>query len=98
MPCTLANKHKTQSISFDAQGVVDLEHTKNELEGPVVFHLLGQAVAGPRYAITDEDILEWITKLQSNNYSPPKLVFELKHNHLLFLGLGYENWLTRFFH
>ena len=87
----------TESVSFNAQGVVDLDHTKNELQRPVVFHILGKAGAGPCYAITDEDILEWITKLQSNNYSPPNLGFELKHNHLLFLGLGYEDWLTRFF-
>lgn len=87
----------TEVLSFNAQSVVDLEETKNELQRPLVYHLLGRAGAGPCYAITDEDILEWITKLQSNNYSPPNLGFELKHNHLLFLGLGYEDWLTRFF-
>jgi len=90
-------KPVTESISFNAQGVVDLEHTKSEIERPVIFHLLGKAGAGPCYAITEEDVLEWITKLQSNNYSPPNLGFEMKHNHLLFLGLGYEDWLTRFF-
>ena len=51
----------------------------------------------PSYAISDEDILEFICVLQSENFCPEKLFSELENNNLLLLGCGFSDWLERFF-
>src|SRR6478736_5895373 len=66
--------------------------------------LLEQAVnlerfggASPTYVISDEDTLEFICALQSEHLTPEKLFHELEHNHLLFIGSSFTNWLARLF-
>ena len=64
---------------------------------PVVYHLLGRLSASPTYVISDEDMLEFICALQSEHLTPEKLFHELEHNHLLFIGSNFTNWLARLF-
>jgi hypothetical protein len=47
--------------------------------------------------ISDEDTLEFICALQSEHLTPEKLFHELEHNHLLFIGSSFTNWLARLF-
>jgi hypothetical protein len=47
--------------------------------------------------ISDEDLLEFICALQNENLAPEKLFHELEHNHLLFIGSSFTNWLARLF-
>ena len=47
--------------------------------------------------ISDEDLLEFICALQSEHLAPEKLFHELEHNHLLFIGSNFTNWLARLF-
>ena len=53
--------------------------------------------ASPTYVISDEDTLEFICALQSEHLTPEKLFHELEHNHLLFIGSSFSNWLARLF-
>jgi hypothetical protein len=53
--------------------------------------------ASPTYVISDEDTLEFICALQSEHLTPEKLFHELEHNHLLFIGSNFSNWLVRLF-
>jgi hypothetical protein len=63
----------------------------------VVYHLFGKVSASPTYVISDEDLLEYICALQSEHLAPEKLFHELEHNHLLFIGSNFTNWLARLF-
>jgi len=67
------------------------------LQRPVVYHLFGRLSASPSYVISDEDLLEFICALQSEHLAPEKLFHELEHNHLLFIGSNFTNWLARLF-
>ena len=58
---------------------------------------MGRLSASPTYVISDEDVLEFVCALQSRNYAPEKLFAELEHSHLLLLGGGFSDWLTRLF-
>jgi hypothetical protein len=70
---------------------------REKLTRPVVYHLLGRLSASPTYVISDEDTLEFICALQSEHLTPEKLFHELEHNHLLFIGSSFTNWLARLF-
>jgi hypothetical protein len=67
------------------------------LERPVVYHLFGKVSSTPDYAVTDEDVLEFIHSLQSREQQP-RLLFEALSTHrLLIVGCRFTNWLARFF-
>jgi hypothetical protein len=70
---------------------------REKLTRPVIYHLLGRLSASPTYVISDEDTLEFICALQSEHLTPEKLFHELEHNHLLFIGSSFTNWLARLF-
>ena len=65
----------------------------------VVAQLMGRASTKPDYALWDEDLLEFILRLHRDlsDGQMPNLAYDLQDNHLLFLGLGFSDWLTRFF-
>jgi len=63
-----------------------------------VHHLFGKlSTIAKDCAVTEEDYLEFISRLQSQEKRPVNLFDQYKKNHLLFLGCGFENWLERFF-
>lgn len=83
-------------LSFSPR-LEDLLQEVRELETPHVYHLLGKLSSSPDYAVTDEDTLELLHRLQSEPHRPKLLFDELRDQHLLFLGLGFPDWLARFF-
>jgi hypothetical protein len=87
----------TEVLSYAPNRVADLTHEREFLPRPVVYHLLGRLSASPTYVISDEDLLEFICALQSEHLAPEKLFHELEHNHLLFIGSNFTNWLARLF-
>ncbi len=87
----------TEVISYAPNRVVDLPSERDRLQRPVVYHLFGRLSASPTYVISDEDLLEFICALQSEHLAPEKLFHELEHNHLLFIGSNFTNWLARLF-
>src|SRR5476651_1883903 len=84
-------------LSYSPNRVTDLPSERDRLQRPVVYHLFGRVSASPTYVISDEDLLEYICALQSEHLAPEKLFHELEHNHLLFIGSNFTNWLARLF-
>ncbi len=87
----------TDVLSYAPNRVADLPTERDRLQRPVVYHLFGKVSASPTYVISDEDLLEFICALQSEHLAPEKLFHELEHNHLLFIGSNFTNWLARLF-
>ncbi len=87
----------TEVLSYAPNRVVDLPTERDKLQRPVVYHLFGKVSASPTYVISDEDLLEYICALQSEHLAPERLFHELEHNHLLFIGSNFTNWLARLF-
>jgi len=87
----------TELISYAPNRVADLPGERDRLTRPVVYHLFGKLSASPTYVISDEDLLEFICALQNEHLAPEKLFHELEHNHLLFIGSNFSNWLARLF-
>ena len=87
----------TDVLSYAPNRIADLPSERDRLQRPVVYHLFGKVSASPTYVISDEDLLEYICALQSEHLAPEKLFHELEHNHLLFIGSNFTNWLARLF-
>ena len=87
----------TDVAAYTPSKLVDLPTEREFLPRPLVYHLMGRLSAAPTYVISDEDVLEFVCALQTPHYSPQKLFGELEHNHLLLLGGGFSDWLTRLF-
>jgi hypothetical protein len=87
----------TEVIAYAPNRVVDLSAEREKLTRPVIYHLLGRLSASPTYVISDEDTLEFVCALQSEHLTPERLFHELEHNHLLFIGSSFTNWLARLF-
>jgi TIR domain-containing protein/SIR2-like protein len=87
----------TDVLAYAPNRVTDLPVERDRLQRPVVYHLFGKLSASPTYVISDEDLLEFICALQSEHLAPERLFHELEHNHLLFIGSNFTNWLARLF-
>ncbi|MBL8522016.1 MAG: toll/interleukin-1 receptor domain-containing protein [Betaproteobacteria bacterium] len=87
----------TEVLSYAPNRVADIPAERDQLQRPVVYHLLGRVSASPTYVISDEDTLEFVCALQSEHLTPEKLFHELETNHLLLIGSNFSNWLVRLF-
>ena len=87
----------TDVAAYTPSKLVDLPVEREFMSRPLVYHLMGRLSASPTYVISDEDMLEFVCALQATHYAPQKLFGELEHNHLLLLGGGFSDWLTRMF-
>lgn len=87
----------TDIAAYTPSKLVDLPTERELLTRPFVYHLLGRLSAAPNYVISDEDVLEFVCALQSKHYAPERLFGELEHSHLLLIGGGFSDWLTRLF-
>jgi hypothetical protein len=75
----------------------DLPTAIRSLPHPVVYHLLGVQSSSPSYVLCDEDLLEFVYGLQAGSRRPERLFEELEDQHLLLLGEGFSDWLSRIF-
>lgn len=87
----------TEAISYTPNRVADIPSEREELQRPVVYHLLGRCSASPTYVLSDEDMLEFVCALQREHLTPEKLFYELEHSHILLIGSNFSNWLVRMF-
>jgi TIR domain/SIR2-like domain len=87
----------TDVLAYAPNRVTDLPADRDGLQRPLVYHLFGKLSASPTYVISDEDLLEFICALQNEHLVPERLFHELEHNHLLFIGSNFSNWLARLF-
>jgi len=93
-----AGDQKTRRLAHSPHlRVQDLPSGKEDLSTPVVYQIFGPLTSSTDYAVTDEDMLEFINALQSPERRPRLLFDELRNNHLLFIGCSYSDWLSRFF-
>ena len=92
-----AGAQSTEVVAYAPNRVADLPAEREKLTRPVIYHLFGRLSASPTYVISDEDTLEFICALQSEHLTPEKLFHELEHNHLLFIGSSFTNWLATLF-
>lgn len=92
-----AGAHTTEVLAYTPNKLTDLAVERAALTRPLVFHLLGRISATPSYAISDEDVIEFVCALQTRHHGPEKLFSELEHNHLLLLGGDFSDWMTRLF-
>ena len=90
-------REATEHIGYAPNKVADLAAERARLASPVVYSLFGKLSVGPDYVITEEDTLEFLHALQSEAKRPHLLFDELQSSHLLILGCGFPDWLTRFF-
>ena len=88
---------RTLELAFSPARADDLPREWSRAETPIVYHLLGKLSAAPEYAVTDEDVLEFVTSLQSEVRRPNLLFDELRGSHLLVIGAALPDWLARFF-
>ena len=88
----------TQVLSYSFHGSPeDLPRTFRG-DGPaLVFQIFGAASPVPDYAVTDEDMLEFLHRLQEDAYRPSRLFDELYNRNLLLIGCGFPDWVARFF-
>jgi hypothetical protein len=86
-----------RQVEYSPGRITDLEAVRENDVMPVVFHLFGKASASPEYAVTDEDVLEFMHALQSEARRPRELFRRLQSKNLLIIGCGFPDWLTRFF-
>jgi hypothetical protein len=83
------------SIGYSPGEAPDLTADQLTSEDPIVFQLFGRVSAAPQYGVTEEDMLEYLHRLQAR---PPKnLCDALRDHHLLFIGNAFSDWLARFF-
>lgn len=79
-------------------GDKELDYTRKHPGHPIVYHLMGRlAGSSDTFGLTDEDLLEYVGALQSENRKPERLFTQFENNHLLLLGCGFSDWLARFF-
>ncbi|HUD46774.1 MAG TPA: toll/interleukin-1 receptor domain-containing protein [Candidatus Baltobacteraceae bacterium] len=88
----------TSTLTYTPTRFDDLPADWSERPRPTVFHLFGRAGVMPTdYAATDGDLLEWLHAMQSGEGRPQRLFEKLRHSNLLLLGVGFPDWLARFF-
>jgi len=88
---------RVRQIDYSPVRRGDLDSTQVSDGPPVVFHLFGRATSMPEYAVTEEDVLEFMHALQSQEGRPEKLFRLLQQKNLLIVGCGFVDWLARFF-
>jgi hypothetical protein len=87
-------KKETDSFTYSPTDRQDLP-TGKDLLRPTVYHLFGTLDVSPTYAVSREDLLEWIYAMESQP-RPKNLFDELRQNYLLILGAQFSDWLPWF--
>jgi hypothetical protein len=92
-----ADNPRAGSLAYAPNQPEDLPCKRQTLDVPVVYHLLGRVSALQNYVVCEEDMLEFMSALQSDVKRPNLLFDEIRKSHLLVLGCNLSNWLARFF-
>ncbi|PPD34966.1 MAG: hypothetical protein CTY18_07250 [Methylomonas sp.] len=88
---------KTRVLDFYPGSKNDLPVALKNLKRTTVFHLFGKLAAAPEYAVTDEDVLEFMHDLQAHDSRPKRLFDALVMQDLMIIGCPLVDWLGRFF-
>lgn len=90
-------EQQARVLEFYPGSTKDLPEELDDLTGTTVFHLFGKLTAAPDYAVTDEDVLEFMHELQSTDTRPKRLFDALVKQDLMVMGCQLFDWLGRFF-
>ena len=93
-----AEKTRSMAYALEYGGDLPAEVKAGARVDPaVVFHLFGLPAPFNKFAVTDEDVLEYIYSLQSGAHTPEALFNYVSDKHLLIIGSNFTDWLSRFF-
>jgi hypothetical protein len=90
------SRAKTDVLAYSTQTATDLP-VDGRVGDAAVFQLFGRLSAVPDYAVTDEDVLEFMHVLQSETRRPNALFDALNRSDVLIIGSTFSGWLARFF-
>jgi hypothetical protein len=88
---------KTRVLTFSPGMNSDMPEGFATSDRVTVFHLFGKLSTVPDYAVTDEDVLEFMHALQSKTSRPERLFDLLVKQNLMVIGCPTSDWLGRFF-
>ena len=86
---------KTRVINNSLRKVGDLPECGGIPMGTTLVHLIGQMSTPPYFAVTENDMLEFLCRLQNEATRPARLFDALRENHLLVLGGNFPTWVDR---
>lgn len=88
-PLVIPHQLRTDGVPPDLPSDWDLPSR------PIIYQMFGGICPETYYALTEEDQLECICKLQKD---PPQILCDvLREKNLLFIGNSFSDWLARFF-
>src|SRR4029077_4635363 len=86
----------TEVIAYAPNRVADLTTERDQIQRPVIYPLprrFSAPSAAATFGLSRGDHSEFICGPQSEFLTPENLFHELEHNHLLFIGSSFTNWL-----
>ncbi|MBL9183746.1 MAG: toll/interleukin-1 receptor domain-containing protein [Verrucomicrobiaceae bacterium] len=86
---------KTRVINNSLRKVGDLPEGGGIPMCTTLVHLMGQMSTPPYFAVTENDMLEFLCRLQNEATRPARLFDALRENHLLVLGGNFPTWVDR---
>jgi hypothetical protein len=86
---------KTLVINNSLGKVGDLPAGHTIPKGTTLVHLMGKMSTAPYFALTDNDVLEFLCRLQNEPTRPQRLFDALREKHLLLLGGNFPDWVGR---
>lgn len=93
----IARERDAGPLAYSLGNAADLPRNWFQGPKPTLFHLFGRINAVPDFRLTEEDVLEFLHRLQGDAHRPEQLFDELRSRHLLLIGLKLPDWALRFF-
>ncbi len=91
------NKHLNKSFNFYIPIDAVSPDDKRDVALPKIYNLMG-SIDGFKFALSDEDALEYLYRLQDTTDSYTKELFDsINHKDLLIIGSSFPDWFMRFF-
>jgi len=87
---------RTRVLTHAPSDMQDLPDDPDDVSLPTVVHLMGKLSAMPTYAVTQDDVIEFLHSLQSDTRRLTRLFDELRGRSLLLLGTRFPGSLTSF--
>jgi hypothetical protein len=88
---------EAMAIENERHSTPDINEQQSRSDRPIVFRLFGKFSHHGDYALTDEDMLEFMHWLPSPAHRPINIFDQINQHDLLLLGTGFPDWLARFF-
>jgi hypothetical protein len=86
------------TLTYFPNSKIDLDDVPPGEAPAILFELFGHISSGlDEYTLSEDDLLEFTRALHSEPLRPARLLEEMGHAHLLFIGNGFPDWLARFF-